>query len=311
MVAGSVPAGSIPACAGEPPVVHRVPSGSWVYPRVCGGTTPAVSVIVLRAGLSPRVRGNRSWRLNVGQRLRSIPACAGEPEVLRSASGTWRVYPRVCGGTVITLPAELYACGLSPRVRGNLRLYVPVQLGRGSIPACAGEPGCRAWRRRWPAVYPRVCGGTNILRTLLPAAVGLSPRVRGNPGARYFPIALKGSIPACAGEPSTLPRYSRAGGVYPRVCGGTRVVSIPPTLCQGLSPRVRGNHGGVKTPSGGSGSIPACAGEPNRLRRCRWRPKVYPRVCGGTTMLLSPPMLGTGLSPRVRGNPRDPVNLRC
>ena len=50
--------------------------------------------------------------------------------------------------------------GLSPRVRGNLSLTVPVPAAHGSIPACAGEPlqTLRAQIMEW--VYPRVCGGT-------------------------------------------------------------------------------------------------------------------------------------------------------
>ena len=32
--------GSIPACAGEPPVARRADDGKGVYPRVCGGTGP-------------------------------------------------------------------------------------------------------------------------------------------------------------------------------------------------------------------------------------------------------------------------------
>ena len=62
------------------------------------------------------------------------------------------------------------------------------------------------------------------------------------------------------------------------------------------------------------GSIPACAGEPNRSVRALDRTMVYPRVCGGT---LHARVFGedvVGLSPRVRGNrllpcPR-PHNLR-
>ena len=37
------------------------------------------------------------------------------------------------------------------------------------------------------------------------------------------------------------------------------------------------------------------------------RPQVYPRVCGGTACASTPWPFGWGLSPRVRGNPRDPV----
>ena len=52
---------SIPACAGEPGVLCHPGRGTWVYPRVCGGT---------RRTLPPRAQLCTS---------RSIPACAGEP----------------------------------------------------------------------------------------------------------------------------------------------------------------------------------------------------------------------------------------
>ena len=51
--------GSIPACAGEPPPAPARPTGSWVYPRVCGGTLPQHLEQLHDQGLSPRVRGNR------------------------------------------------------------------------------------------------------------------------------------------------------------------------------------------------------------------------------------------------------------
>ena len=71
----------------------------------------------------------------------------------------------------------------------------------------------------------------------------------------------------------------------------------------GLSPRVRGNRviGHLSFSCGGS--IPACAGEPSP-RISRWPPmRVYPRVCGGTLPHGPVAISGTGLSPRVRGNP--------
>ena len=50
--------------------------------------------------------------------------------------------------------------------------------------------------------------------------------------------------------------------VYPRVCGGTDLVSRPGDLLQGLSPRVRGNLQVRCDDRRWLGSIPACAGEP-------------------------------------------------
>ena len=50
------------------------------------------------------------------------------------------------------------------------------------------------------------------------------------------------------------------------------------------------------------GSIPACAGEPSRIRLPPARLSVYPRVCGGTLFANALIQLVPGLSPRVRGN---------
>ena len=172
--------GSIPACAGEP--MHRELSriATRVYPRVCGGTMSCPPVVPTSQGLSPRVRGNRIALLADQQAGRSIPACAGEPP-RAPAPGTcpW-VYPRVCGGTQLPRKAKYMTAGLSPRVRGNRRFTGSRAGRRGSIPACAGEPGTATKYGRTRKVYPRVCGGTALpVGRPLPAP-GLSPRVRGN-----------------------------------------------------------------------------------------------------------------------------------
>ena len=151
-------------------------------------------------------------------------------------------------------------------------------------------------------VYPRVCGGTPSTLINLSYHHGLSPRVRGNHGSVLRDHSITGSIPACAGEPHSMPAPAQEGGVYPRVCGGTIARARGETDDEGLSPRVRGNLPAMGTGRQGEGSIPACAGEPGlsvRARGARW---VYPRVCGGTLRRLDIPLVWGGLSPRVRGN---------
>ena len=49
----------------------------------------------------------------------SIPACAGEPAPAPIGAGTREVYPRVCGGTLITIGLFTVVGGLSSRVRGD------------------------------------------------------------------------------------------------------------------------------------------------------------------------------------------------
>ena len=87
-LAGGGEGGSIPACAGEPTSFAARLTRRWVYPRVCGGTVINVSFIIPPPGLSPRVRGNR---VRGNRNIRalahdidgSIPACAGEPLVVK------------------------------------------------------------------------------------------------------------------------------------------------------------------------------------------------------------------------------------
>ena len=236
------------------------------------------------------------------RRMRSIPACAGEPPSAKNTGMNSTVYPRVCGGTGAVGGAGESPAGLSPRVRGNRgRRGAVIRAGR-SIPACAGEPGAGArggWRRR---VYPRVCGGTSSQNGKTAINQGLSPRVRGNHAGGVRLPAVAGSIPACAGEPATPTCPQRGTMVYPRVCGGTCSAKWMKASSGGLSPRVRGNHRGTACSQKRAGSIPACAGEPDSAASENPSATVYPRVCGGTNEGYVGLIPQSGLSPRVRGN---------
>ena len=241
-------------------------------------------------GLSPRVRGNLPAALGEEGRPGSIPACAGEPGRRSSAPATWRVYPRVCGGTLPSAARDFATAGLSPRVRGNHFRDRRPRLRGGSIPACAGEPWRERPGERRAGVYPRVCGGTIAHRDVRFGVQGLSPRVRGNPACPARPPTAWGSIPACAGEPGWSGPRGTGARVYPRVCGGTGHAEVGPA------------HPG--------GSIPACAGEPASVAARRATDRVYPRVCGGTRDVSAEEHLTQGLSPRVRGNRSITHDLR-
>ena len=274
--------GSIPACAGEPRDRGGRDDSGMVYPRVCGGTPTSDDLHSLPQGLSPRVRGNLARARGSIDRTGSIPACAGEPPLQTARARRARVYPRVCGGTIRSIRRIGMSMGLSPRVRGNRNPDLIFFGGSGSIPACAGEPrsstrGCQTSR-----VYPRVCGGTKHARTHNVPCSGLSPRVRGNRDRDPGAADCRGSIPACAGEPSRGWARWLQSAVYPRVCGGTPTDPRVDTLAEGLSPRVRGNRGPAMSSGVTSGSIPACAGEPGVAEALGIDVRVYPRVCGGT-----------------------------
>ena len=213
-------------------------------------------------GLSPRVRGNQLPPQKMTARVRSIPACAGEPLVGLLVSVEWPVYPRVCGGTRVEQCGADDALGLSPRVRGNRRRAMNRAAAHRSIPACAGEPVQWSVTGTSGTVYPRVCGGTQWPLAWTAMASGLSPRVRGNLAPPSPPAIPIRSIPACAGEPLYEQRRDCCDQVYPRVCGGTGQRPGSRLSRRGLSPRVRGNQRATKTAVLFRGSIPACAGEP-------------------------------------------------
>ena len=98
----------------------------------------------------------RSW---------SIPACAGAPVTLPNSRYGSKVYPRVCGGTVLWIKNELELAGLSPRVRGHPFDVAGDRPVYRSIPACAGAPKTSPAGTGELTVYPRVCGGTGSAPT--------------------------------------------------------------------------------------------------------------------------------------------------
>ena len=157
-VVSNAGSGSIPACAGQPSTSSRVISLTGVYPRVCGAAKPSQCRLCRAQGLSPRVRGSLLQKEWDEWQKGSIPACAGQPAPDIATCAPCTVYPRVCGAAVLTGPSQLARCGLSPRVRGSPLPYQLCVWQRGSIPACAGQPGFVVAQDDQGEVYPRVCG---------------------------------------------------------------------------------------------------------------------------------------------------------
>ena len=154
--------GSIPACAGETqPGSIRGKQGQ-VYPRLCGGNVDPLDQSPISWGLSPLVRGKHPPTEWTSSDRGSIPACAGETAYLFVCLSLVWVYPRLCGGNDIYLPAHILHRGLSPLVRGKPLIFVNYDKFHGSIPACAGETSKRTAASSGNGVYPRLCGG-NIL----------------------------------------------------------------------------------------------------------------------------------------------------
>ena len=183
--------GSIPACAGEPDAAIQAVRCHEVYPRVCGGTRSGPLSAGSPVGLSPRVRGNRFLEAQGLLSSRSIPACAGEPlagDVGEPSAFIVRSIPACAGEPAGSLKATVQtiylrsipACAGEPAHR-HLTAIIP---DHGSIPACAGEPLARRGGRRNQdnmGLSPRVRGNPGRVAPIeIQANCGLSPRVRGN-----------------------------------------------------------------------------------------------------------------------------------
>ena len=138
-------------------------------------------------------------------------------------------------------------------------------------------------------------------------AQGSSPRVRGTRGGVRSGRAVRGIIPACAGNTRREGRSVRRSRDHPRVCGEHLGGCHAGAVQDGSSPRVRG------TPCHGlhhacrPGIIPACAGNTFinlRLRKGTWD---HPRVCGEHYADVLTMEKTQGSSPRVRGT-RHPAD---
>ena len=101
----------------------------------------------------------------------------------------------------------------------------------------------------------------------------------------------------------------RAPRAYPRAGGGTRKPLPLQEARLGLSPRRRGNHFHVIADDRRTGPIPAQAGEPRVRGAGDYNERAYPRAGGGTFTSRNWQTYQTGLSPRRRGNPREPRTL--
>ena len=97
VVADGLPAGIIPACAGNTHLQRRLSPLSWDHPRVCGEHHIVLDDEVAGKGSSPRVRGTLLSRQRACIPPGIIPACAGNTTLRVVVDAQPRDHPRVCG----------------------------------------------------------------------------------------------------------------------------------------------------------------------------------------------------------------------
>ena len=169
----------IPAPAGntaQRPPRHRP---ATVHPRACGEHVQNTSIESSPHGSSPRLRGTQYRSRRRGQRIRFIPAPAGNT-ASRISSAVWSsVHPRACGEHVSTISVPSPSFGSSPRLRGTLCPGIAGAMLVRFIPAPAGNT-CRFSRSdNLLSVHPRACGEHGIRILAGTQHGGSSPRLRG------------------------------------------------------------------------------------------------------------------------------------
>ena len=172
---------------------------------------------------------------------------------------------------------------------------------QGIIPAHAGNTWWWNWcpASRWD--HPRVCGEHTTHDLFVVAELGSSPRMRGTRNRRRGGNALRGTIPAYAGNTKCTARWSAGTRDHPRVCG-EHMMSLRFIPCDpGSSPRMRGTHNVRIACAGIIGIIPAYAGNTYRMCRSYTVPRDHPRVCGEHLSDVPVVYRPTGSSPRMRG----------
>ena len=207
------------------------------------------------------MRGKPSVAATAGTAAGSIPAHAGETSQSNAPLLITQVDPRACGGNWRNGLSSQVGPGRSPRMRGKHPVRANRRSRPGSIPAHAGETPapCPAPRTGW--VDPRACGGNTCCAPKSRRNAGRSPRMRGKRAAMKRSRALKGSIPAHAGETTAAQVGRVAREVDPRACGGNESETACALAEVGRSPRMRGKRNSHKPAAARLGSIPAHAGE--------------------------------------------------
>ena len=199
--------------------------------------------------------------------------------------------------------------GPSPRGRGRLARSLSASVGKGTIPAWAGETGYGVSSRIRYWDHPRVGGGDFLFMLLKARGTGPSPRGRGRQVDRQLARLHDGTIPAWAGETRRPGWPARVGRDHPRVGGGDSHSISLGFAVSGPSPRGRGRREAIGQAAPACGTIPAWAGETCCGRANRSRLRDHPRVGGGDTISSSISTGSKGPSPRGRG--RQAHRRRC
>ncbi len=202
--------GIIPACAGNTRTPDPRPCQRWDHPRMRGEHGYATVAWSGREGSSPHARGTLRRHARENQRIRIIPACAGNTAVTPREERAREDHPRMRGEHRIKQMQNNVDDGSSPHARGTLQGYRVQRDRSGIIPACAGNTRIGVWLSMRKGDHPRMRGEHPDWIPGIGGRSGSSPHARGTRSADGGQWHLEGIIPACAGN--TITRASPTNG---------------------------------------------------------------------------------------------------
>ena len=260
------------------------------------------------------MRGKRRIVDTRHNRLRIIPAHAGQTKSKRVRAFSMPDHPRACGANSCDAASGRIVTGSSPRMRGKHGHLVRRNDRDRIIPAHAGQTARPRARRRPPPDHPRACGANCTVEPQYRFSFGSSPRMRGKPGFELDSEVTVRIIPAHAGQTSPAPRRGPRASDHPRACGANVACIFALRSPDGSSPRMRGKPGNGLADLASMRIIPAHAGQTRKSRRGRRPHTDHPRACGANGDIDMHFNQAYGSSPRMRGkqdrNHQHPRNRR-
>ena len=190
----------IPAIAGNTGDSEQTLDFRSVHPRDRGEHSSQSRESTTSVGSSPRSRGTLRSCGRYRQRVRFIPAIAGNTKRASSSRSLITVHPRDRGEHRATSGSSSRPGGSSPRSRGTLQVTGPHERKARFIPAIAGNTAAGGARFVQGPVHPRDRGEHGQARRPGGLADGSSPRSRGTLFAASAGLLLFRFIPAIAGN---------------------------------------------------------------------------------------------------------------
>ncbi len=196
----------------------------------------------MRVGSSPHMRGKRERHRGHWERVRIIPAHAGQTCICCALRCPAADHPRTCGTNGQFDAFKRPVGGSSPHMRGKLPcVLVAADCGR-IIPAHAGQTMDGRLRISSIMDHPRTCGANACYVGVGVGSRGSSPHMRGKQTQIWNELVNFRIIPAHAGQTNMTTFTNLPDTDHPRTCGANGFPVASSHFFFGSSPHMRGKR---------------------------------------------------------------------